>query len=190
MGAVCIKRQSRCDGNLNYPIINKLMKFQPDKQFPLVKPHSHSDMVEETYEMNYLEIILNFQEIPLKKKQETKAIPFTQIQDQQKQKTQEQQIKTEQELKEQILDKEQTEKCLKMNRSVTQNSIHHEQQDDCSVILNKNQAGSDTQTIRSILKTNKSKSHKSVQKVTQSSSQKKVSFEPRLLKQKNRNFFM
>ncbi|CAD8095125.1 unnamed protein product [Paramecium primaurelia] len=68
MGAVCIKRQSRCDGNLNYPIINKLMKFQPDKQFPLVKPHNHSDMVEETYEMNYLELILNFQEIPLKKK--------------------------------------------------------------------------------------------------------------------------
>lgn len=51
------------------------MKFQPDKQFPLVKPYNHSDMIEETYEMNYLEIILNFQEIPKKKLLETKAIP-------------------------------------------------------------------------------------------------------------------
>ncbi|CAD8187312.1 unnamed protein product [Paramecium octaurelia] len=190
MGTVCIKRQSRCDGSLNYPIIKKLMKFQPDKQFPLAKPHCHSNMAEETYEMNYLEIILNFQEIPKKKTQGQKAIPFTLIQDQQQQKTQEQQVTAEHELKESILEKQQTEKGLKINRSVTQNSIHQEVLDDCSVILNKNQAGSDTQTIRSILKTNKSKSHKSVPKVNQSNSQKKVSFEPRLLKQKNRNFFM
>lgn len=55
------------------------MKFQPDKQFPLVKPNCHSDMIEETYEMNYLEIILNFQEIPKKINKETLDIPNTHI---------------------------------------------------------------------------------------------------------------
>ncbi|CAD8102954.1 unnamed protein product [Paramecium sonneborni] len=190
MGSVCIKEQSQYDGSLKYPIINKLMKFQPDKQFPLAKPHSHSNMMEETYEMNYLEIILNVQEIPKKKIQEQKVISTTQVEDQKKVKTLEQQVKTAQEILEFNLENQQTGKSLKMKRSITQNSNHPEQFDECSVIMNKNQASSDTQTIRSILKTNKSKSHKSVPKVTQSSSQKKVSFEPRLLKQKNRNFFM
>ncbi|CAD8106381.1 unnamed protein product [Paramecium sonneborni] len=190
MGSVSIKKQSQYDGNLKYPIINKIMKFQPNKQYPLAKPHSHSNMMEETYEMNYLEIILNVKEIAKKKSQELKAISTLPLEDQQYQKTQDLQITKEQELQEFHQEKQLEGKCLIMRRSVTQNSNHPEQFDEYSVILNKNQTVSDTQTIRSILKTSKSRSHKSVPKVVQSSYQKKVSFEPRLLKQKNQYFLM
>ncbi|CAD8200523.1 unnamed protein product [Paramecium octaurelia] len=145
----------------------------PHRQCALEKPLTHSELLEDAQELTELESIL--EDLDLNKRFTDEKITNEQNTVHQEQARISEAV--------QVVSQ-------KLNAIVTQTKFQVVLQDETSVNLRKNQGGSDTQTIKSILKINQTKSQKSVHRPKQVTIQKKVSFEVRLLRHKNNKLFM
>ncbi|CAK63269.1 unnamed protein product (macronuclear) [Paramecium tetraurelia] len=145
----------------------------PHRQCALEKPLTHSELLEDAQELTELESILEDQDVNKRFTEEKITNEQNTVHQEQARISEAVQVVSQ-----------------KLNAIVTQTKFQVVLQEETSVNLRKNQGGSDTQTIKSILKINQTKSQKSVHRPKQVAIQKKVSFEVRLLRHKNNKLFM
>ncbi|CAD8208627.1 unnamed protein product [Paramecium octaurelia] len=179
MGSICINQSSNPYEDLHYPIIKKIQKFAPDRQNALEKPLIHSELTEDAQELTQLEGILEDLEVDKKVSEDKIKNDDTTI------------------LNEQVIQNIAVYEAIqRLNEIVTQIQFQVELQRKCSVIQKINSSESETQTLKGILKTNrsksksKSKSNHSLYRLKQTITQKKVSFDPRILRRKANKIYI